>query len=95
MYRQELGERGKPAFYQGRVAQAIVDIINQNGGVLTLDDLSSHDSEVITPISTEYKVRLTFNTDCVCVSITSLAEGMTPSSHPVCSGCAPVGASSK
>ncbi|XP_031715615.1 uncharacterized protein LOC116390274 [Anarrhichthys ocellatus] len=56
---KELGERGKPAFYQGRVAQAIVKIINQNGGVMTLDDLSSHDSEVITPISTEYKgVRL-------------------------------------
>ncbi|XP_023147133.2 glutathione hydrolase-like YwrD proenzyme [Amphiprion ocellaris] len=56
---KELGEGGKPAFYQGRVAQAIVDVINQNGGVLTLDDLSSHDSEVVTPISTEYKgVRL-------------------------------------
>ncbi len=53
---QELGERGKPAFYQGRVAQAIVDVIKKNGGILTLDDLSGHDSEVITPISTEYKV---------------------------------------
>ncbi|KAG8003217.1 Glutathione hydrolase 2, partial [Nibea albiflora] len=56
---KELGECGKPAFYQGRVAQAIIDVISQNGGVMTLDDLSSHDSEVITPISTEYKgVRL-------------------------------------
>ncbi|TDH08830.1 hypothetical protein EPR50_G00102070 [Perca flavescens] len=56
---KKLGERGKPAFYQGRVAEAIVDIINQNGGVMTLDDLSSHESEVVTPISTEYKgVRL-------------------------------------
>ncbi|XP_049911783.1 glutathione hydrolase-like YwrD proenzyme [Epinephelus moara] len=56
---KELGECGKPAFYQGRVAKAIVDIINQNGGVMTLDDLSRHDSEVISPISTEYKgVRL-------------------------------------
>ncbi|XP_070688707.1 glutathione hydrolase-like YwrD proenzyme [Pempheris klunzingeri] len=54
-----IGESGKPAFYQGRVAQAIVDVINQNGGVMTLDDLSSHDSEVINPISTDYKgVRL-------------------------------------
>ncbi|KAM4629303.1 glutathione hydrolase-like YwrD proenzyme isoform 2-T2 [Polymixia lowei] len=56
---KELGEHGKPAFYQGRVAQAIVNVISQHGGVMTLDDLSSHDSEVITPISTEYKgVRL-------------------------------------
>ncbi|XP_013877280.1 putative gamma-glutamyltransferase YwrD isoform X2 [Austrofundulus limnaeus] len=42
---KELGERGKPAFYQGRVARAIVDVILQNGGVMTLEDLSSHDSE--------------------------------------------------
>ncbi|XP_061594621.1 glutathione hydrolase-like YwrD proenzyme isoform X2 [Cololabis saira] len=56
---KELGEHGKPAFYHGRVAQAIVDVINQNGGVMTLEDLSSHDSEVVEPISTEYKgVRL-------------------------------------
>ncbi|XP_077440419.1 glutathione hydrolase-like YwrD proenzyme isoform X2 [Vanacampus margaritifer] len=56
---KELGERGKSAFYQGRVAQAIIDIIIQHGGVMTLDDLSSHDSEVDTPISTKYKgVRL-------------------------------------
>lgn len=56
---RELGESGKQAFYQGRVAQAIVDVIHQNGGVMTLDDLSSHDSEVVTPIGTDYKgVRL-------------------------------------
>ncbi|XP_068600009.1 glutathione hydrolase-like YwrD proenzyme [Brachionichthys hirsutus] len=56
---KELGGRGKPGFYQGRVAQAIVDVIHENGGVMTLDDLSSHKSEVISPLSTEYKgVRL-------------------------------------
>ncbi|TWW58260.1 hypothetical protein D4764_07G0009790 [Takifugu flavidus] len=56
---ETLGEGGKSAFYKGRVAQAIVDVIRQHGGVMTLDDLSSHDSEVITPISTDYKgVRL-------------------------------------
>lgn len=52
---RELGKGGKQSFYQGRVAQAIVDVIQQNGGVMTLDDLSSHDSEVVTPISTDYK----------------------------------------
>lgn len=70
---------GKSAFYQGRVAHAIVDVINQNGGVMTLDDLSSHDSEVITPISTIYKVRsVTLIADCICILITYSAEGMTP-----------------
>lgn len=79
MHHQELGERGKPAFYQGRVAQAIVDVIHQNGGIMTLDDLSSHDSEVITPISTEYKVRSsTMVAYCICILITWSAEGMSP-----------------
>lgn len=78
-YQQELGERGKSAFYQGRVAHAIVDVINQNGGVMTLDDLSSHDSEIITPISTVYKVRsVTLDADRICILITYSAEGMTP-----------------
>nr|XP_061831485.1 glutathione hydrolase-like YwrD proenzyme isoform X1 [Nerophis lumbriciformis] len=56
---KEFGERGKEAIYQGRVAQATVDIIAQHGGVMTLDDLKSHQSELVTPISTTYKgVRL-------------------------------------
>lgn len=70
MYQQELGQDGKAAFYQGGVAQAIVDVINQHGGVMTLDDLRSHESEVMTPISTEYKVRSVIN-DCLFVIIWS------------------------
>lgn len=73
---QDLGEGGKSAFYKGRVAQAIVDVVSQHGGVMTLEDLSSHDSEVITPISTDYKV--TLDAECICILITFLAEGMTP-----------------
>lgn len=46
---------------------------------MTLDDLSSHDSEVMTPISTEYKVWLTtICSNCVCILITWSAERMTP-----------------
>uniref|UniRef100_A0A3Q2Z448 Putative gamma-glutamyltransferase YwrD n=1 Tax=Hippocampus comes TaxID=109280 RepID=A0A3Q2Z448_HIPCM len=49
---KELGEHGKAAFYQGRVAQAIIDIIVQHGGVMTLDDLTiSHTSTSVTNIS--------------------------------------------
>lgn len=73
---QELGERGKSAFYQGRVAQAIVDVIKENGGVLTLEDLGSHDSEVMSPVSTPYKVRsVTLGADCICRLRTHLAKG--------------------
>ena len=43
---------------------------------MTLDDLSRHDSEVVTPISTEYKVSK--QTPChICVLIMQPAEGMT------------------
>lgn len=52
---RELGECGKAPFYEGRVAAAIVDVIRENGGVMTLEDLKSHNSEVISPIGTRYK----------------------------------------
>lgn len=46
---------------------------------MTLDDLSSHDSEVITPISTDYKVKsVTSHAEAIGILITCLAEGMTP-----------------
>lgn len=52
---RELGERGEAAFYEGRVAEAIVNIIREHGGVMTLDDLKRHRSEVISPIGFQYK----------------------------------------
>lgn len=52
---REVGEGGKTAFYEGRVAEAIVDTIREHGGVMTLDDLKRHRSEVICPISFQYK----------------------------------------
>lgn len=76
---QNLGEGGKSAFYTGRTAQAIVDVISQHGGVMTLDDLSSHDSEVITPISTDYKVKsVALDAEWICSLLTCWAGGMTP-----------------
>lgn len=52
---RDLGDCGKPLFYEGRVAEAVVEVIRENGGVMTLDDLRSHKSEVIRPISFNYK----------------------------------------
>lgn len=46
---------------------------------MTVDDLSSHDSEVITPISTDYKVKsVTLDAEWICILITCRAEGMAP-----------------
>ncbi|KAL1022869.1 hypothetical protein UPYG_G00033530 [Umbra pygmaea] len=56
---QELGQHGKAGFYEGKVAKAIVDVIVQNGGVMSLEDLRSHESQEIKPIHTDYRgVRL-------------------------------------
>lgn len=88
MYLQELGEGGKPAFYEGRVAQAIVDVTSQHGGVMTLNDLCSHESEIIRPISTDYKVSL--YTCLMYFHFSEFIRGRNDSN--VCSGCVSVGA---
>ncbi|KAJ2719894.1 hypothetical protein GGI07_004939 [Coemansia sp. Benny D115] len=50
-----LGEQGKDGFYRGPVAQAIVESQNEQGGVLSLDDLASHHSTFEIPDSYEYR----------------------------------------
>ncbi|XP_028855809.1 uncharacterized protein LOC114801719 [Denticeps clupeoides] len=56
---QEISSHGKAGFYQGRVAEAIVKVIKENGGVMCLEDLRSNSSSEVTPIFTDYKsVRL-------------------------------------
>jgi gamma-glutamyltranspeptidase/glutathione hydrolase len=45
----------KDGFYNGRIAEAIVDAVQSIGGVLDKDDLDSHRTEFPTPISIVYK----------------------------------------
>ncbi len=51
----KVAEGGKAAFYQGEVAEAIVDVIQKSGGCLSLDDLTSHQATWDEPISTTYR----------------------------------------
>lgn len=51
---RDIGTGGKDAFYTGRVAQSIVDVVTANGGLLSLDDLAKHSSTWVDPISTTY-----------------------------------------
>ncbi|KAI9028698.1 gamma-glutamyltranspeptidase [Hyaloraphidium curvatum] len=54
-----LAEKGKAGFYQGEVAQAIVDVVREFGGVMTLEDLANHRSTPNEPIYIDYRgVRL-------------------------------------
>lgn len=50
-----LSKHGKKGFYEGRIAQAIVQIVQGNGGLLDLTDLSKHVTEEVQPICTTYK----------------------------------------
>ncbi|KAG9120988.1 hypothetical protein FRC07_003252 [Ceratobasidium sp. 392] len=49
-----LVSEGKKGFYTGRIAKAIVELIKSKGGVMELDDLATHDTEFVEPISYTY-----------------------------------------
>ncbi len=49
-----LAEKGKNEFYRGEIAAAIVDVISASGGCLTLNDLESHHSDWVDPISVDF-----------------------------------------
>ena len=52
---QELGNYGKKGFYDGRIAQAISTVVQEHGGVMSVEDLNNHKSTFDNPISTTYK----------------------------------------
>jgi len=51
---KSIAEHGKEGYYEGRVAEAIVDLIAPMGSYMTVDDLKKHESTFPEPISTEY-----------------------------------------
>ena len=52
---RRVAEGGKPAFYQGEIAEAIVAVIQQAGGCLQAGDLEAHRSAWEQPISITYR----------------------------------------
>jgi len=50
-----LAEHGKPGFYEGRIAGAVVDLLASMGGTMTADDLKNHRGTFPEPISVDYK----------------------------------------
>lgn len=54
---RDLGDRGKPAVYEGPVAQSIVDAVRARGGLLAMADLARHmelGSEEAAPVGRAY-----------------------------------------
>jgi gamma-glutamyltranspeptidase/glutathione hydrolase len=50
-----ISEKGRQAFYEGEIAQAIIKVVKQAGGRMTEADLASHVSTWETPISVNYR----------------------------------------
>jgi gamma-glutamyltranspeptidase/glutathione hydrolase len=46
---------GRAGYYTGPTAQAIVDVVHQNGGTMTMQDLAEFRAEWVEPISTTYR----------------------------------------
>jgi gamma-glutamyltranspeptidase/glutathione hydrolase len=50
-----IAEDGKKAFYEGSIAEAIVSILKEAGGCMQPEDLATHASEWVVPISIVYR----------------------------------------
>ncbi|NNC78352.1 MAG: gamma-glutamyltransferase [Woeseiaceae bacterium] len=52
---QMIAEGGRDAFYKGDIARRIDSYMTEHGGLLRYEDLASHRSEWVVPVSTNYR----------------------------------------
>ncbi|MGD8346705.1 MAG: gamma-glutamyltransferase, partial [Lysobacterales bacterium] len=52
---ERIGREGRDVFYSGDIARVIADYMQQNGGFLSYDDMASHRSEWVEPVSVNYR----------------------------------------
>ncbi|MGI6833197.1 gamma-glutamyltransferase [Bacillus paralicheniformis] len=50
-----IAEKGRDAFYKGEIAQASAAYLQNNGGILTLEDFERHQGEWVSPLSSTYR----------------------------------------
>lgn len=51
----KIAKGGRDAFYKGEIAKTIAEFIKEQGGFLNYNDLSTHKSEWVKPVSTNYR----------------------------------------
>ena len=52
---KQIAEGGRDAFYNGPIAQSIVEFSEKNGGLLSEKDFESHQTQLVEPVSTNYR----------------------------------------
>ena len=52
---ERIAQDGREVFYRGEIAEAIVNVIRQAGGSMSLEDLASHTSTWKEPVSVSYR----------------------------------------
>lgn len=52
---EAIAEKGRDEFYKGDIARRIDAYMAEQGGLLNYDDLAAHESEWVTPVSTNYR----------------------------------------
>ena len=52
---QQIATNGRDAFYKGDLAHQIADFVKQEGGFISYEDMASHRSEWVEPVSTNYR----------------------------------------
>jgi len=50
-----IANKGRDEFYKGSIARDIVAYMKEQGGLLSYDDLVAHESDWVTPVSTNYR----------------------------------------
>ena len=50
-----ISKNGKGGFYKGETAKKIIEAMNNNGGLMKLEDFAQYKAEIRSPISTEYR----------------------------------------
>src|SRR5690625_1809310 len=51
----KIAKEGKDAFYKGEIAKEIADYVEEHNGLLNYEDLATHGSTWVEPITTKYK----------------------------------------
>lgn len=52
---RQIAKGGRDAFYKGAIAQTIAKFMQEQGGFLSAEDLASHTSDWVEPVSTNYR----------------------------------------